>query len=78
MSQSIDSAVMEVLGPLVGKPVAQICMSSAAIKIGKSSDALTTSDLDAVLVEVKRSMGAFTSAAVLDQAVEDIRKRVAA
>lgn len=78
MSESILGAVMNVLGPLVGKPVAQICISSAAIKIGKSSEALTTGDLDAVLVEVMSSMGSFTSADVLSHAVEDIRNRVAA
>jgi hypothetical protein len=78
MSESVYDAVVGVLGPLVGKPLAQICISSAAIKIGKSSEALTTTDLDAVLAEVKNSMGAFTSEDLLKQAVEDIRGRVAA
>lgn len=78
MSESIFDSVAGVLGPLVGKPVAQIAISSAAIKIGKSSDALVTSDLEPLLVEIRGSMGAFTSAAVLDQAIDDIRERVAA
>jgi len=78
MSESIGHAVTDVLGPLVGKPVAQICISSASIKIGKSSDSLTAGDLDALLVEIRRSMGAFTSAELLDNAIEEIRARVAA
>jgi hypothetical protein len=78
MSESVYDSVVGVLGGLVGKPVAQICISSAAMKIGKTSDALTVSDLDAVLVEVRSSMGAFASADVLDGAIEDIRKRAAA
>lgn len=77
MSETVAEAVAGVLSPLVGKPVAQICISSAAIKIGKPSEALGTGDLEVVLTEVKNSMGAFTSAAVLDEAITDIRKRVA-
>jgi len=77
MSETVSEAVAGVLGPLVGKPVAQICISSAAIKIGKPSEALGSSDLEAVLAEVKNSMSAFTSAAVLDEAIARIRERVA-
>jgi len=78
MSETVSDAVAGVLSPLVGKPVAQICLSSAAIKMGKPSEALGSGDLEAVLAEIKTSMGAFTSAAVLDEAIADIRKRVAA
>jgi hypothetical protein len=77
MSESIYNAVVDVLGGLVGKPVAQICISSAAMKLGKTSEALTVTDLDAVLVEVRSSMSAFASADVLDHAIDDIRARVA-
>ena len=77
MSETVSEAVAGVLGPLVGKPVAQICISSAAIKIGKASDELGSSDLEAVLAEIKNSMGPFTSSVVLDEAITDIRKRVA-
>ncbi len=78
MSESIYDSVVGVLGGLVGKPVAQICISSAAMKIGKTSDALTVTDLDAVLLEIRSSMGAFASTDLLDGAIEDIRKRAAA
>ncbi len=78
MSESVFDSVVGVLSPLVGRPVAQIAISSAAIKIGKSSDALTTSDLEPLLVEIRSSMGAFTSAEVLDHAIGDIRERAAA
>ena len=78
MSESIYDAVVGVLTPLVGRPVAEICIRSSAMRIGKSSEALTTSDLDAVISEVKSSMGAFTSADMLDHAIDDIRSRTAA
>jgi len=78
MSASIYDAVVDVLGPLVGKPVAEICIRSAAIKAGRPSEALTVSDLETVLAEVRTSMKPFTSAAVLDAAIADIRSRVAA
>lgn len=69
-------AVVGVLGDLVGRPVAQICISSAAIRLGKSADGLEPSDLEAVLDQVRDSMRSFTSVDVLNRAVDDIRLRV--
>ena len=78
MSENIYGAVIGVLGPLVGKPVAEICIRSAAIKAGRPSEALTVADLDTVLAEIQTSMKPFTSAAVLDGAIVEIRSRVEA
>ena len=70
---SVYTAAADVLTPLVGKTVAQICLRSSAIKAGKSVEGLTTDDLDVLAEDIRVSMRPFASADLLEAAITQIR-----
>ncbi|TLM74288.1 MAG: hypothetical protein FDZ70_07285 [Actinobacteria bacterium] len=75
---TIDDTIREVLEPLVGKPVTEICIHSVAIKLSKKSEALTVADLPEVAATMRESLGAFATQSLIDGAVAEIARRSAA
>jgi hypothetical protein len=72
---SVYAAAREVLKPLVGPAVAEICLRSSAMKLGKSAEAFTASDVDVIADEIRSSMRPFASAPLLEAAITEIRLR---
>lgn len=72
---SLYSDTIEVLTPLVGRPAAEICLRSSAVKLGKRAEEFGPADADAVFAEIRTSMSAFTSSALLEQAITQIKVR---
>ncbi|MDZ4168336.1 MAG: hypothetical protein U1E26_01590 [Coriobacteriia bacterium] len=72
---SIYSNSVDVLAPLVGKPAAEICMRSTAMKLGKRAEDFSNDDYDTVAGEIKSSLSAFASSALIDGALLEIRTR---
>ncbi len=70
---TVYEAAMSVLAPLVGKPATEICVRSSAMQIGKSAEQLGTDDLEVLEANIRRSLSAFASNALLDTAVGQIR-----
>lgn len=70
---SVYAATMDVLTPLVGKPVAEICIRSAAMEAGKPATELAMCDLDHVEAKIRADMATFASRELIDRAVVHIR-----
>lgn len=72
---SLYSDTIEVLTPLVGRPAAEICLRSSAVKLGKSAEDFGQADADEVFGAIRASMSAFASSALLEQAITQIKVR---
>jgi hypothetical protein len=76
MSTNIYAAVLDVLSPLVGRPIAEICIRSSTVYLGKRVDELTPADLPHISRTIRDSLGSFTTQAVLERAIGEINERV--
>ena len=73
---SLYSEAIAVLSPLVGRPAAEICMRSSAMKLGKSAEELRGADIETVAEQVRGTLGAFASKDLIEQAMADLRSRL--
>jgi hypothetical protein len=76
MATNVYAAVLDVLAPLVGRPIAEICIRSSTVYLGKSVDQLTPGDLPHISRTIRESLGSFTTQAVLERAIAEINERV--
>ena len=72
MAGLYDTSV-EVLGAIVGTLPAQMCMRGACVQIGKTGEALTDSDFDAVAAKIRADMCRFASPELIESALAKIR-----
>jgi hypothetical protein len=73
---TVYNAAVEVLGEIVGPIPAQMCMHSASVELGKSSEALTVGDFDAVAAKIRTDMARFASPVLIEDALTRIRAKL--
>jgi hypothetical protein len=76
MATTVYAAITETLTPLVGRPIAEICMRSCTVSLGKTADSLTPEDLPQIARTIRESLGSLTTQALLDGAIEEINRKV--
>jgi hypothetical protein len=70
------AAIIDALTPIVGRPIAQICVRSSTVSLGKSVDALTPADMPHVARTIRESLGSLTTQATLDRAIDEIESAI--
>lgn len=70
---NVYATTMDVLVPIVGRPAAEICVRSCAIRLGKSADTLDGGDLEELTSDIRRSMTPFASSHLVEDAIRKIR-----
>jgi hypothetical protein len=73
---TVYDATVEVLTEIVGPVPAQLCMHSAAVELGKGSEALTVSDFDAIASKIRKDMARFASPVLIEDALARIRAKL--
>jgi hypothetical protein len=76
MNGDVFRATVEALSPLVGRAMAVVYVSQAALDRGKASDDLEPEDLGWLREYVAHEMSAFATRDVVDDAFEWVRRRV--
>jgi len=76
MATDVQTAILEALTPIVGRPIAAICLRSCTVSLGKSADALTPSDMPQIARTIRGSLGSLTTQVLLDQAIDQIDNSV--
>lgn len=74
---SVRDIAIDVLSPLVGAAMATLYVSQAAANLGVGSESLTPREIDQLAQQFRKLMGAFCSAALLEEAIDEIRARCA-
>jgi hypothetical protein len=73
---SVYDATVEVLSEIVGPVPAQLCMHSAAVELGKTSELLDVGDFEAVAAKIRKDMARFASPVLIEDALTRIRARL--
>jgi hypothetical protein len=72
VATDMQTAILDALAPIVGRPIATICLRSCTVSIGKSADALTPADMPQIARTIRESLSSLTTQALLDQAIDRI------
>lgn len=72
MATNMYVAIIDALTPIVGRPIAQICVRSSTVTLGISVDDLTPADMPHVARTIRESLGSLTTQAILDRAIGEI------
>lgn len=75
MSEELRLVAIDVLSPLVGKPMATVYVAKAAQRHGKSSDTLVADDADWLCEELRLEINPFATKSLVDSAMADIGAR---
>lgn len=76
MSAEVHDIAVDVLTPLVGRAMATMYVSKAALSLGKATSELGPADVQALVAQVRHMMELFTSRELLDHAAAEISRRV--
>lgn len=76
MGTSMYAAIIDTLTPIVGRPIAEICVRSCTASLGRGIDALTPSDMPHIARTIRESLSSLTTQAALDQAIAEIERRI--
>jgi hypothetical protein len=72
---SVFEEAMGVLEPLVGRPMATICLHTTAVCVGKSSENLTAEDLVTIEAQMRALLSAAAPIDAVDAAISALRTR---
>ncbi len=72
----MQTAILDALTPIVGRPIATICLRSCAVATGKSADSLTPADMPQIARTIRDSLCSLTTQALLDRAIDQIGDNV--
>lgn len=73
---SVYEEAMGILEPLVGRPMATICLRTTAVCIGKASEDMTAEDLMTIEVQMRALLSAAAPVDAVDAAISELRLRV--
>lgn len=76
MAANVYPAILDALTPIVGRPIAEICVRSCTASLGKSVDTLSPEDMPHIARTIRESLGSLTTQALLDRAIGQINQRI--
>jgi hypothetical protein len=73
----ISTTIVDSLEPVVGRPAAEICLRTCSGALGKPAEQIDLVDMPFVAEMIRESLGKIAAPSRLDEAITDIRTKVA-